>query len=193
MRILILTTLALATVSFLFPTFPVFADPGYSPKVTARDLRGRDLVREPDLRITETVSVPGFWRPRHRSGYHWIEAAQDEVGRWHAGYWEPINLGSREVKITHPGYWGPAGRYGHIWIKNAERIDHYRAGSWKLMNSFELREEPRKWVPGYWDQKRWVAGYWRAPKKGGYIWVAGYFRLDGRRQEAGWVEAPDQS
>ncbi len=190
MRTLALTVLALAAVSFLFLAPPAIGEAGYGRKVTARELRKGDLVREPDLPISECVTVPGFWRPRRRAGYRWIEAEQDDLGRWHSGYWEPLNLESRKTVVTLPGYWGPAWRYGYIWIKTAEGPDSYQAGSWKLMNSFELRKEPPKWVPGYWNRRSWIPGYWRAPEKAGFIWAAGYYRTDGRWQEAGWKKAP---
>ncbi len=190
MRKTLFTALALSAVIFLLPGSPASGDEDYSRKITARELSRKDLVREPDLTISESVTVPGFWRPRRRAGYRWIKASTDDLGRWHSGYWEPINLGSREVVVTLPGYWAPAWRTGYIWIKTAQGPDRYQAGSWKLMNSFELRKEPRKWVPGYWNRRSWVPGYWRAPSRDGYIWTAGYYRPDGRWQEAGWEKAP---
>ncbi len=191
MRTFIFAVLVFPAVLFLFPALPAAGDDAYPRSPGARERRERDLVREPDLRISETVTVPGFWRPRRRPGYRWIEASPDEAGRWHSGYWEPLGLENRREKVILPGYWGPAWRYGYIWIKTAEGPDRYQAGSWKLMNSFELVETPREWVPGYWNRRRWVPGYWRDPRREGYTWVEGYYRPDGLRQEARWVKSPD--
>jgi len=190
MRTSLFTALALSAVIFFFPSAPASGDEVGGRRITAREFSRGDLVREPDLRISETVTVPGFWRQRRRPGYRWVEAAADDAGRWHSGYWEPLGLADRETEVILPGYWGPPWRYGYIWIKTAEGPDRYQAGSWELMNFFEILREPRKWVPGYWNRRRWVPGYWRGPRKEGYTWAEGYYRPDGRWQEARWVPAP---
>ncbi len=178
-----LTFIALSLPMILFARPPFAAG-------QPRERRERNLVRVPGLAISETVTVPGFWRPRYRAGYRWVRAARDDVGRWHGGYWEPLHR-EKEEQVTVPGYWGPPGRLGYIRITTQDRPGDYLAGSWELMNSFEIRRTPREWVPGYWNRRRWVPGYWRQPEKEGYIWVGGYYRTDGRWQEARWEPAPD--
>lgn len=189
MRKLIFIALSLPSfLSLLLPS--AAARTGYTRASDPSGRRERHLVREPDLKISETVTVTGFWRPRSRPGYRWIPASRDDAGRWHGGYWNPLHQDAWKERITFPGYWGPAGRYGYIRITTQERPDDYLAGSWELMNSFEIRETPRQWVPGYWNRRRWVPGYWRIPHKEGHIWVEGYYRPDGRWQEARWEPAP---
>ncbi len=192
MRKLIFISISLPAALCLFAR-PAAARTGYTRAASPGQRRERHLVREPDLKISETVTVAGFWRPRFRTGYRWVPAARDEAGRWHGGYWEPLRRETWEERVSYPGYWGPASRYGYIRITSQERPGDYLAGSWELMNSFEVREEPLRWVPGYWDRRRWVPGYWRVPRKEGYVWIDGYYHPDGRWQEARWEPAPDRA
>lgn len=150
----------------------------------------KNMVREPEIIINDNVTIPGFWRPKTRHGYRWITAARDDVGRWHSGYWLPINADLMIEKINYPGYWGPAGRDEFIWINRIDRVGEYPEGSWKKMNSYRINRAPLKWVPGHWDGRKWVEGYWRISEKEGYIWNEGYYNTDGRWQEALWIPAP---
>ncbi len=192
MKKLFLAALPLPAILLLLYPAPAAARTGYTRAVDPAGRRERHMVREPDLPISETVTAPGFWRPRTRAGYRWVEAFRDEAGRWHGGYWEPLGIETLKEEFVTPGYWAPRRRHGHIWIRFSDRPGSYRAGSWKPMNTFQLQVAPRVWVPGYWNRRSWVPGYWRVPSKEGYRWVSGYFREDGRWQPARWEKIPEE-
>lgn len=192
MKITLFLSVLIPAALLLILPLPASARTGYYRITDPGGRRQRHLVREPDLPISETVTAPGFWRPRHRCGYRWVEASRDDAGRWHGGYWEPLNIDRLTERVTVPGYWGPPSRYGYIRITRQDRPGDYLAGRWELMNSYRIREEPLEWVPGYWNRRRWVPGYWRVPRKEGYVWAHGYFRENGRWQQARWVPAPDR-
>jgi len=151
----------------------------------------KNMIWESEITIDDEVTIPGFWRPRSRTGYQWIDAAQDEAGRWHTGYWVPINADKMAEQTHYPGYWGPSIRDGFVWLNREDRAGEYPDGSWEKMNSFQMDKSPLKWVPGHWNGRRWVDGYWRIPKKEGCIWVEGYYRPNGRWQEARWEPEPE--
>ena len=181
---------------FLLPAFLVFSlvlPPLYAGYHRNSHPHGRkNLIWEPEFPISEDTVITGFWRPRIRRGYEWINAAKDEAGRWHSGYWAPLNQFKMTDRVNSPGYWGPSLREGIIWIKLEDRSEHYPSGSWKPMNTYQTTQPPLKWVPGYWNGTRWVHGYWRIPEKEDQIWIAGYYGLDGRWQEAHWEPRPEQ-
>ncbi|MFH1038845.1 MAG: hypothetical protein V1789_09300 [PVC group bacterium] len=145
-----------------------------------------DRVREPEIPISEDVVIPGFWRPRARNGYQWISAVKDEHERWHSGYWSPLNQDTMKAQTRLPGYWGPANREGYIRINIHDRAGEYPSGSWESMNTYQVTEQPRQWVPGYWTGQRWVPGYWRIREREGHTWIEGYYGADGRWEEAHW-------
>jgi len=151
----------------------------------------KNMIWESEITIGEDVTIPGFWRPRSRNGYRWVDAAQDEAGRWHAGYWVPINAEKMKEETHYPGYWGPSIRDGFVWLNREDRAGEYPDGSWEKMNSFQMNKSPLKWVPGYWNRRVWVDGYWRIPEKDGFVWVEGYYCPNGRWQEARWEPEPE--
>ncbi len=151
-----------------------------------------DQVWEPEIQISEDTVIPGFWRPRARSGYEWVKATKDEAGRWHPGYWAPLHRDILTGKTDLPGYWGPENRTGYIWINVEDRVGDYPAGSWEPMNTYQVAQPPLKWVPGYWTGRRWVPGYWRIPEREGHIWFEGYYGADGRWNEAHWGLSPEE-
>jgi hypothetical protein len=140
----------------------------------------KNMVWEAEIPISEDVIISGFWRPRARNGYRWIEAVQDDAGRWDSGYWVPINAHRMTDQMHFPGYWGPKNREGFLWLNQEDRAGEYPNSSWKKMNSHKVVKPPLQWVRGYWNGRRWMDGYWRLPKKDGHIWVEGYYNSNGR-------------
>ena len=150
----------------------------------------KNTVWEPEITISEDVIISGFWRPRIRNGYQWIDAVQDDSGTWQAGYWVPINAHKMTDQVNFPGYWGPKNRDGYLWLNMEDHAGEYPGGSWKKMNSHQVVNPPLQWVRGYWNGRRWMDGYWRLPKKDGHIWIEGYYNSNGRWKEALWIPEP---
>jgi len=122
-----------------------------SPPITAAEhlaenhpYRRKGMVWEPAVRISPDLEIPGFFRPKERRGYRWIEGEWDEAARWHPGYWKPLNEYRRKGGVMKwvGGYWS-----GKRWV----------GGYWRIPE-----KKGHIWVEGYFDPGgRWRAGRWK--------------------------------
>ncbi|MCP4578890.1 MAG: hypothetical protein GY846_21645 [Deltaproteobacteria bacterium] len=144
--------------------------------------------------IAKGVVVPGFWRPKMKSGFSWNPGYRDDGGHWAPGHWKPVKKfrkgmkwvpGRRHHGRWHPGRWRKAGRPGYFWTGG-----HWnRRGDW-VRGHWRPKGKPhkgKKWVPGHWGKRgHWVPGHWRYLKKRGHGWSPGHYNKRGVWKKGYW-------
>lgn len=122
----------------------------------------------------------GFYRPRARPGYEWVEGHY-ENGAWvPADYrpvapapglvWEPGFRGPDGYFVT--GFWRPAERPGYAWVPATRGQGGYRSGYWRPL---DVRPDA-VWEDGYWTPTGvWIDGTWRERVRPGFVWVPGHW------------------
>lgn len=104
----------------------------------------KGLVWEPAVKISPEVEIPGFLRPNSRRGYKWIEGEWDGAGRWHPGYWKPLNEYRRKGGVMKwvGGYWS-----GERWIPGYWRLPE-KAGYVRVEGYYDLSG---RWNVAHWE------------------------------------------
>jgi hypothetical protein len=80
--------------------------------------------------------VEGYWRPKTRAGFEWVDSWLDDSGIYHTGYWEPVE-----------------DRAGMMWIPGWFDGEQWTEGEWVSQADYD-KADPEDWQPDEgWDQQ----------------------------------------